>query len=132
MTTDPIADLLTRIRNAQTARHETTSVPHSRLKQDMIKLLYEEGYIGPYRVLEKENGRKEIEITLRYSSKKEPLIGSLRRSSRPGRRYYLGYRALKPVRNGIGLAILSTPKGLLTDRQAREEKVGGELLCTIW
>ena len=132
MTTDPIADLLTRIRTAQTARHETTSVPHSRLKQDMIKLLYEEGYISPYRVLEKENGRKEIEITLRYSSKKEPLIGSLRRSSRPGRRYYLGYRALKPVRNGIGLAILSTPKGLLTDRQAREEKVGGELLCTIW
>ena len=130
--TDPVADLLARIRNAQTARHESLSIPHSILKQGIVKLLYEEGYIGAYRLVEGEKGRKEIHVTLRYTADKKPLISNLRRSSRPGRRYYVGYQSLKPVRNGFGISILSTPKGILTDRQAREAKVGGELLCTIW
>jgi small subunit ribosomal protein S8 len=130
--TDPISDLLARIRNAQVARHDTVAVPYSKLKAGLVKVLYEEGYVGPFKVAEKEEGRKVIHITLRYSGKKEPMIAGLVRSSRPGRRYYIGYKNLRPVRSGVGMSILSTPKGLLTDRQAREEKVGGEVLCRIW
>ncbi len=130
--TDPIADLLTRIRNAQTARHEVVSVPYSRLKQGIVKALYEEGFIGPFRVGEDSAGGKALQITLRYITGREPLISNIMRKSRPGRRYYIGYQEIKPVRNGFGVAILSTPKGVLTDRQAREEKVGGEVLCTVW
>jgi small subunit ribosomal protein S8 len=131
MMTDPIADLLTRIRNAQTARHDTVSIPHSKLKQGLIKVLYDEGYVGPFRIVE-EDGWKKIQVTLRYAGKKEPVVSSLGRVSKPGRRVYIGYKDLKSVRSGMGLSILSTPKGILTDRQAREEKVGGELLCRIW
>jgi small subunit ribosomal protein S8 len=130
--TDPIADLLARIRNAQTAKHETLSVPHSKLKQGVVKILYEEGFIGPYKVDEGDSGRKDIQITLRYTAEKKPLIAEMIRASRPGRRYYRGYREIRPVRSGMGVAVLSTPKGILTDRQAREEKVGGEILFTIW
>ena len=130
--TDPIADLLTRIRNAQTAHHESFEVPYSRIKHDIIKLLYEEGFIGSFRLVESECGRKKISIALRYTAKKEPMVSSITRMSRPGRRYYLGYEDIRPVRNGLGLGIFSTSKGLLTDRQAREEKVGGELLFTVW
>ncbi len=130
--TDPIADLLTRIRNAQTAKHESLEVPHSQMRLGVVKVLYEEGFIGPYGVGEGEKGRKLIKINLRYDSTRRPLIAELIRDSRPGRRSYIGYRHLKPVRNGIGVAILSTPKGILTDRQAREEKVGGEILCRVW
>ncbi len=130
--TDPIADLLTRIRNAQTAKHESVSVPHSKIKLGVVKALYEEGFLGAYKIVEHEGGRKEIEITLRYTSERQPVISEILRSSRPGRRFYLGYHELRPVRNGIGVAILSTPKGILTDRQAREEKIGGEVICRIW
>lgn len=129
--TDPIADLLTRIRNGQRAQHESVSIPYSKLKQGIIKALYEEGFIGPFRVLE-EGGGKAIQVTLRYSAKREPVIIGLKRESRPGRRYYLGFEDLKPIRNVLGISILSTSKGILTDRQAREEKVGGELLCRVW
>lgn len=129
--TDPIADLLARIRNAQTAKHDTVVVPHSKVRQGIVKILYEEGFIGPFKVAG-EGTKKEIEMTLRYAPGKKSLISSMIRESRPGRRHYLGYREIRPVRNGIGLAVLSTPKGILTDRQAREEKVGGELLFTIW
>ena len=129
--TDPIADLLTRIRNAQGAKHETVSVPHSKIKLGLVKALYEEGYLGPYRV-EGEGTKKAIRVTLRYIEKNKPLISTIIRGSKPGRRLYMRYRDMRPVRNGTGIAILSTPKGILTDRQAREEKVGGELLCRIW
>lgn len=132
MMTDPIADLLARIRNAQTAKHDTVSIPHSKLKAGLIKVLHEEGYVGPFRFVEGEGGRKKIEVTLRYTGKKQAVLTHLDRASRPGRRYYVGYKDLKPVRSGLGMAILSTPKGILTDRQAREEKVGGEVLCRIW
>lgn len=130
--TDPIADLLTRIRNAQTAKHESLEVPYSQMKLGVVKALYEEGFIGPYGVVDGDKVRKLIRINLRYDSSRKPLIAELIRESRPGRRSYIGYRNLRPVRNGIGVAILSTPKGILTDRQAREEKVGGEILCRIW
>ena len=130
--TDPIADLLTRIRNALTAKHESFSTPFSTLKLALVKVLSGEGFIGSHKVAEGEGGRKEIHISLRYTSTREPVITSLIRCSRPGRRLYMGFRELRPIRNGIGVAILSTPRGILTDRQAREQKVGGELLCTIW
>ncbi len=130
--TDPIADLLTRIRNAQTARLDTVLVPFSKLKQGLVKVLYEEGYVGPYRVIEGEGGRKSLSISVRYTGKKQALISGLVRGSKPGRRFYVGYRKIRPVRSGFGLSILSTPKGILTDRQAKEEKVGGELLCSVW
>jgi len=130
--TDPIADLLSRIRNAQMARHESVSVPHSKMKLGLVKVLYEEGYIGPYRVTDLESGRKQIQMTLRFIGKHQGLISGLVRQSRPGRRVYIGYSDIKPVRSGMGITILSTPKGILTDRQAREEKVGGELLCRVW
>jgi small subunit ribosomal protein S8 len=130
--TDPIADLLTRIRNAQTARLDTTLVPFSKLKQGVVKVLYEEGYIGPYRVVEGEGGRKSLSVSVRYTGKKQALISGIVRESKPGRRFYVGYRKIRPVRSGFGVAILSTPKGILTDRQAKEEKVGGELLCRVW
>ena len=132
MVTDPIADLLTRIRNAQIAKHDLVCMPHSRLRHGLVKVLHEEGYVGPFRVVEGELGRKNIEIKLRYIDKKKPIMTHLARASRPGRRVYIGYKDLKPVRSGLGMAVLSTPKGILTDRQAREEKVGGELLCRIW
>ena len=132
LSTDPISDLLARIRNAQMARHENVSIPHSKVKLGLIKVLYEEGYIGPYRVAENESGRKEIVVTLRFVGKHQGLISGMVRESKPGRRYYIGYRKIKPVRSGMGLTILTTPKGILTDKQAREEKVGGEVLCRIW
>lgn len=132
MITDPIADLLTCIRNALTAKHDSVAVPHSKLRLGLVKVLYEEGYVGSYRVTEGEGGRKSIQVTLRYSGKRQSVISTLIRTSKPGRRVYVGYKEIKPVRNGLGIAILSTPKGILTDRQAREEKVGGELLCRVW
>ena len=107
-------------------------MPHSKLKLGIVKVLYAEALIGPYRVVDQEGGKKVIELTLRYTGRKEPLISELVLGSRPGRRHYVGYQAIKPVRSGLGLAILSTPKGILTDKQAREEKVGGELLFRIW
>lgn len=130
--TDPIADLLTRLRNAHVAKHDAIVVPYSKEKQGVVKILYEEGFVGSFGVIEDAEGHKQLSIALRYTSTKEPLITSIKRSSRPGRRYYVGYRNLKPVRNGMGIAIISTPKGILSDRQAKEEKVGGEILCTVW
>ena len=132
LSTDPIADLLARIRNAQMARHDAVSIPHSKVKLGLVKVLYEEGYIGPYRVVETEGGRKEIQVGLRFVGKHEGLISGLVRESKAGRRVYVGYRKIRPVRSGLGLTILSTPKGILTDKQAREEKVGGEVLCRVW
>ncbi len=133
--TDPIADLLTRIRNALKARHAEVAVPHSNLKHEIVRILYQEGLVTGYRLAESEEGEghgKVICIALKYAKDKQPVIERLRRYSRPGLRTYVGYKELRPVRNGMGLMILSTPKGVLTDTQARQQKVGGEALCTIW
>jgi small subunit ribosomal protein S8 len=129
--TDPIADLLTRIRNAHLAKHDRLDLPTSKLKQEVCRLLADEGFIRSFRVIEGE-GRNTLRIFLRYSANGTPAISSLARVSRPGRRVYRGADEIQPVRNGMGVGILSTSQGLLSDRQARERRVGGELLCEVW
>ena len=126
---DPIADLLTRIRNAQRARHEAVTMPSSRLKQAICRVLEEEGYIGGFRV----DGDKKPELTvaLRYFEG-EPVIAELNRVSRPGIRIYKPAGELPQVRGGLGVAIISTNQGVLSDRAARRQQVGGEVLCTVF
>ncbi len=129
--TDPIADMLTRIRNANMASHPTVDVPASKLKVQLAKLLKEEGYIADYEV--KEEGKfKVISITLKYDSKGKPVITKLERISKPGLRHYSKAKNLQKVLGGMGIAVVSTPKGLLTDRKARKENVGGEVLCYVY
>ena len=130
MMTDPIADMLSRIRNAATARHATTDVPFSKLKARMAAILKEEGYIVDFAV--NEEFPKSITITLKYDRDRAPAILGLRRRSRPGLRFYVGHTEIPKVRNGLGVAILSTSKGVMTDRTARAEHVGGEVLCEVW
>ena len=129
--TDPIADLLTRIRNAILAQHDRLDVPTSRLKESISDLLKREGYIDDFETLEGEP-QGILRIFLRYSDEGVPAIRRLARVSKPGRRVYRGADGIKPVLNGLGVAIVSTSKGLLTDRQARAERVGGEILCELW
>jgi small subunit ribosomal protein S8 len=129
--TDPIADLLTRIRNAQQASHSTTIVPASRLKQQIVEILKSEGYISDFSRVEK-SPQDELEIVLKYGNDGAGVIGGLRRESKPGRRVYVGADEIPRVRSGLGVAIVSTSKGVLSDHQARESRVGGELLCSVW
>ncbi len=132
-TTDPIADLLTRIRNAHIAKHDRTRVPASQLKLAVCKVLESSGYIKGFRVHDATTTPSdEIEIMLRYDHQGTPAITSIQRVSKPGRRVYSGADDLQPVLNGIGTAIVSTPEGLLTDSEARERRVGGEVLCEIY
>lgn len=129
--TDPIADMLTRIRNANTVKHETVNVPASKLKVELAKLLKSEGFIADYEV--KEEGKfKVITITLKYDAAGKPVITKLERISKPGLRHYSKAKNLQKVLGGMGVAIVSTPKGLLTDRKARNENVGGEVLCYVY
>lgn len=129
--TDPIADMLTRIRNACMVSHETVEVPASKLKLELAKVLKEEGYIADYAV--KEEGKfKVINITLKYDANRKPVITKLERISKPGLRHYSKAKNLQKVLGGLGVAIVSTPKGLLTDRKARKENVGGEVLCYVY
>jgi len=130
--TDPIADLLTRIRNAHLAKHDRLDVPVSKLKLEICKLLKEEGFIKNFRVVESCGPTATLRVFLRYSAEGMPVINYLERVSKPGRRVYKGADEIKPVRNGLGLGIVSTSQGLMTDTQARERRVGGELLCEIW
>ena len=129
--TDPIADMLTRIRNANMVSHETVEVPASKLKIELAKLLKSEGFIADYEL--KEVGKfKVIVITLKYDERKKPVISKLVRVSKPGLRTYHKAKTLPKVLGGLGVAIISTSKGLLTDRKARKENVGGEVLCYIY
>ena len=131
MNTDPIADMLTRIRNANMVHHETVTIPASKLKIELAKLLKSEGFITDYEV--KESGKfKVIVITLKYDKNKKPVISKLERISKPGLRTYHKAKTLPKVLGGLGVAIISTSKGLLTDRKARKENVGGEVLCYIY
>ena len=129
--TDPIADMLTRIRNATVARHEVVAMPHSRLKEDVAKILAQTGFV---RSVEKtgEGCKQTIQIALKYTADGESIINGIERVSKPGRRIYVGYGDLRQVRNGMGVAILSTPTGVMTDTTARTQKVGGEYLINIW
>jgi small subunit ribosomal protein S8 len=130
--TDPISDLLTRIRNAHLAKHDRLDVPVSRLKLEVCRLLKEEGFIRNYREIEVDGPTNSVRIFLRYSAQGEPAINSVTRISKPGRRVYRRAGEIQPVRNGLGVGIVSTSQGLLTDIQARERKVGGEILCELW
>ena len=130
--TDPISDLLTRIRNAHLAKHDRLDVPVSRLKLEVCRLLKEEGFIRNYREIEVDGPTNSVRIFQRYSAEGEPAINSVTRISKPGRRVYRRAGEIQPVRNGLGVGIVSTSQGLLTDIQARERKVGGEILCELW
>jgi small subunit ribosomal protein S8 len=131
--TDPIADMLTRIRNASRARHQRVSVPWSRLKESIIKILIEEGYLKDQKKVKAAiGGGEEIVIQLKFDRENRPIIGGLKRVSTPGRRVYVGSKSMAPVRKGLGGHVLSTPKGILVDREAQKAKVGGELICSVW
>lgn len=131
MTTDPIADLLTRIRNAARAKHARLDLPSSKMKIEIARILKDEGYLTNYKVVE-EKGKKTLRIFLRYTSDRRSVITDLKRVSRPGSRRYVGKFDIRPVVGGMGLSILSTPRGLMTGSAARKEGVGGELLCEVW
>ena len=129
--TDPIADMLTRIRNANTARHDVANVPASRLKEEIARILQEEGYIRNYRYQE---DRKQgiLRINLKYATDRERVISGIKRISKPGRRVYINKTELPRVLNGLGIAIVSTSRGVLTASRCKREGVGGELICYVW
>jgi small subunit ribosomal protein S8 len=129
--TDPVGDMLTRIRNASRARHEKVLVPASRLKARIAEVLKDEGFIKDY-VLHQDGKQGAITILLRYSGDREPAISEIKRVSRPGLRRYVATDSIPRVLNGMGIAILSTSKGVMVDHEARKQKVGGELICTVW
>lgn len=129
--TDPIADMLTRVRNALGARHSKVEVPASKTKIEMARILREEGYINNYRVAT-DGSKKVIKIYLRYRSDSAPVISHLKRVSKPGRRVYANSKSVPRVIGGMGINILTTSKGLMTGDKAREQNVGGEILCGIW
>jgi small subunit ribosomal protein S8 len=128
---DPIADMLTRIRNAHIAKHDRVDIPASKVKVELCKILKAEGFIDKFRLIETKPSAT-LRVKLRYSREGIPAIQHVARVSKGGRRVYRGVKDLKPVRNGLGVGILSTSQGLLTDSQAREQGVGGELLCELW
>lgn len=131
MNTDPIADMLTRIRNANIVSHKEVELPSSKLKVELAKLLKEEGYISDYEV--KEVGKfKVLNISLKYDAQNNPVITNLQRVSKPGLRTYSKAKNIPQVLGGMGIAVVSTSKGLLTDRKARIENVGGEVVCYVW
>ena len=129
--TDPVADLLTRIRNAQRAGLEEFEVPASKIKQRICEVLRDEGFIRE--VARKEDGRQGVlSVTLKYDGEKRPAISEIKRQSKPGLRRYVGYEDIPQVMNGLGIAVLSTSKGILVDREARKQHLGGELIATVW
>jgi small subunit ribosomal protein S8 len=132
MTTDPIADMLTRIRNASRAKHARVDLPSSKLKVDIARILKDEGYLASYKVVDDTKVKKTLRVYLRYTSDRRSVISNLKRVSRPGCRRYVGKTEIRPVVGGMGISILSTPRGLMTGQSARKEGVGGELLCEVW
>ena len=129
--TDPVADMLTRIRNANAAKHDTVDVPASNLKNAIAQILLEEGYIKAFTLVDNGN-QGVIHITLKYQAKKQQVISGLRRVSKPGLRVYAGADELPSVLKGLGIAIISTSKGVMTDKKARELHIGGEVLAFVW
>ena len=132
MTTDPIADMLTRIRNASRAKHPRVDVPSSKLKVELARILKDEGYLNNFKVVDENKVKRTLRIALRYTSDKRSVITDLKRISRPGCRRYVGKTEIRSVVGGMGISILSTPRGLMTGQSARREGVGGELLCEVW
>lgn len=130
--TDPISDLLTRLRNAMRAGHEKTAVPESRQKVAVMKLLTTNGYLAGYTSVASVEGTRSLEVRLKYDAQGVPVIGGLTRVSRPGRRVYRGATQIAPVLGGMGMSVVSTSRGLMSDREAREKKLGGEILFNVW
>ncbi|MBL8966263.1 MAG: 30S ribosomal protein S8 [Spirochaetaceae bacterium] len=128
---DPIADMLTKIRNASSARHEKVDIPTSKLKLEIVKILKTEGFIKNFKKIQAESSNV-IRIFLKYDDANDPILHGLEKVSRPGRRVYAGYKNLPRVFNGYGTVIISTSEGVTTGRKAAEKKVGGELICTVW
>ena len=129
--TDPIADMLTRIRNACGSKHRRVDMPASKMKVEIAKILLENAYIKDFKVLDSEEGRKLLRLYLKYAGE-QPVIRELKRVSTPGLRRYVGVKEIPRIRNGLGMAILSASQGLMTDRQARQARTGGELLAVVW
>ena len=131
MMTDPIADFLTRVRNSSNSRNRRAVMPSSRAKVALAKILAEEGFISGYSVTG-DDARPNLIIGMKYSDKGQPVITGIERVSRPGRRMYTGFRKIPLVRSGLGINIVSTPKGVMSGSQARRERVGGEIMCNVW
>jgi len=132
MQTDPIADFLTRIRNAAAAKHQRVDVPVSKLKTEIARILKEEGYISTYKMVEENKSRKTLRIFLKYTPDRRSVITDLKRVSRPGSRRYVGKTDIRQVVGGMGISIVSTPKGLMTGQSARKAGIGGEIMCEVW
>ena len=130
--TDPIADMLTRIRNANKMRHTTVDIPASKAKMDVLNVLTNEGFIAGYETVQLENNQSVLKVALKYTETKERVIKGLKRISKPGLRVYATVEELPRILNGLGIAIISTSKGVMTDKQARKENLGGEVLAYIW
>src|ERR1051325_2984705 len=130
--TDPIADMLTRLRNACTSKHRRVDMPASKMKIEIARILKENNFIQDYRLVETEEGRQLLRVVLRYAAGGTPVIRELKRVSTPGLRKYVGVGEIPRVRNGLGMAILSTSQGVLSDRQARQKRTGGELIALVW
>lgn len=131
MQTDPIADLLTRLRNANLARHDSFTIPASNVKEDIVKVLQQEGYVEGFH-REPDGKQGVMTVKLRYLPDRSRVIEHIKRVSRPGRRVYAGAKDMPKVRNGLGIAVVSTSGGVITDREARKRNVGGEVLCELW
>jgi small subunit ribosomal protein S8 len=131
--TDPIADMLTRIRNGSRARHQKVSMPWSRVKENIVKVLVQEGYVKDYKKVKASQGAGEdLIIGLKFDRDNRPIIVGIKRVSRPSLKVYVGAQNVTPIRKGLGINILSTPKGILVDREAQRARVGGELMCSVW
>jgi small subunit ribosomal protein S8 len=132
MQTDPIGDFLTRIRNAAASKHQRVDVPVSKLKTEIARILKEEGYISTFKLVDENKTRKVLRVFLKYTPDRRSVITGVKRISRPGSRAYVGSAEIRPVVGGLGISILTTPKGLMSGRAARKAKIGGELLCEVW
>lgn len=131
MLTDPISDMLTRMRNAILIKSEKVDIPASKMKVEIAKILKEEGFIKSYKII-KDKKQGILRVTLKYTSENEPVVSGLKRISKPGRRVYVGKSEVPRVMGGVGIAIITTPKGILSDKGCRSEGVGGEVLCYVW
>jgi small subunit ribosomal protein S8 len=131
MHSDPIADLLTRVRNGAQARLTTVEIPHSKIKVDIVKILEAEGYITGHEITT-ESKFPTIRVTMRYDNKRQPVINHIRRISKPGLRVYKAFGDLKPIKSGLATQIVSTSSGVMTDREARKRRIGGEVICEVW
>jgi len=132
MQTDPIADMLTRVRNASHAKHPRVDVPASKLKIEIARILKEEGFIATYKVADENRVKKTLRIFLKYTPDRHAVLSGLKRISRPGRRVFSGKLEMKKVMGGMGVSIMTTPKGVMTGKSARKNNVGGEVLCEVW